>query len=252
MTHTPQPANPRKVEETPEIRDWRQAVANQLQLLARLHGTELGPAETQVLAHSRFPRDMALPPREEPFVSGHRLMVEALADLRQPTPEQLDDMAADFAAIYLNGSLHASPNESAWTDEDGLERQAAMFELRECYEAHGLEAEDWRRRQDDNLSLQLLFLSHLMRSPGSAELEEVVSVLDTHLLRWLPEFAQRVAQRCDTAFYAGLALLTAGYCQSLRQILGTALEIPPPPPPEPKPHRHEEPLTFMPGLTPSW
>ena len=32
--------------------------------------------------------------------------------------------------------------------------------------------------------------------------------MDEHLLRWLPSFAQRVAVRCDTAYFAALALLT--------------------------------------------
>jgi hypothetical protein len=41
-----------------------------------------------------------------------------------------------------------------------------------------------------------------------------------------------VASRCDTAFYAGLALLSAAYCDSLRDILARWLGEPRPSPEE--------------------
>jgi len=38
-------------------------------------------------------------------------------------------LAADFAAIYLNHSIQASPCESVWLDEEGLMRQQPMFKV---------------------------------------------------------------------------------------------------------------------------
>jgi TorA maturation chaperone TorD len=49
-------------------------------------------------------------------------------------------------------------------------------------------------------------------------------------LRWIEEFAERVADRCSTRFYAGLALLTAAYLDELRDLLARLLDQPRPAP----------------------
>jgi hypothetical protein len=85
--------------------------------------------------------------------------------------------------------------------------------------------------------------------------------LDFHLLRWLPDFARRVADRCDTMFYAALALLTDAWLQQVRDLIADHLG-------EPRPSREEiaaslgsqreaeavaVPIAFMPGAAgPSW
>jgi TorA maturation chaperone TorD len=75
-------------------------------------------------------------------------------------PASLDELAADYAAIYLNNSLGASPYESVWLSDDHLACAAPMFELRELYAAAGLRAADWRSRFDDHFVLQLQYLQH--------------------------------------------------------------------------------------------
>ena len=73
--------------------------------------------------------------------------MRALADLPAvPDAKTLDDLAADYAAIYLNNSLGASPYESVWLDDDHLACQRPMFELREIYAEAGFKAVDWRSR----------------------------------------------------------------------------------------------------------
>ena len=42
-------------------------------------------------------------------------------------------------------------------------------------------------------------------------------------MRWLPDFAGRVADRCDTMFYAALALLTDAWLQQLRDLIADHL-----------------------------
>ncbi len=82
--------------------------------------------------------------------------------------------------------------------------------------------------------------------------------MDEHLLRWFGDFAARVAARCDTAFYAALAMLTAAYCEQVRDLLASVLD-------EPRPTREEveercrskrqpvpAPIAFLPGSGPSW
>ena len=74
----------------------------------------------------------------------------------------MDDLAADFAAIYLTGALGASPYESYWLSDDHLICQDAMFDMRTLYAEAGLKVPDWRMRPDDHLVFQLQFLARLL------------------------------------------------------------------------------------------
>jgi hypothetical protein len=82
--------------------------------------------------------------------------------------------------------------------------------------------------------------------------------MDEHLLRWLEDFAGRVVTHCMTPFYAGLAALTAVYCDQLRDCLARILDEPRPAAeqigqsPQPQPAVRETPLRYMPGIAPSW
>ena len=51
----------------------------------------------------------------------------------------------------------------------------------------------------------------------------VGTFLDEHALRWLPDFAARVAARCATPFYAGLSIFTTAYMDEMRDLLADAL-----------------------------
>ncbi len=48
--------------------------------------------------------------------------------------------------------------------------------------------------------------------------------MDEHLFRWFDQFATRIANRCDTKFYAGLVMLTFSYINELRDVLAVIIE----------------------------
>lgn len=218
-------------------------VANELRLLADLHATELTGEKLAEL------RAIAFPGVPEEHISS----------------PLLDELASDFADIYLNGKFHSSPQESVWIDDEELVCQQPMFAVREWYARHGLAAPNWRIMADDHLVNQLLFIAHLLDKAGGqddpqATLEETARFMDEHLLRWLLPFAQRVAQRCSTQFYATLALETTDYVENIRHSLADILQTPRP--------THEEieirmkarqvaaatpqPMQYFPGAAPSW
>ena len=74
-------------------------------------------------------------------------------------PSLEDDLAADYAGIYLTHALRASPYESVWRDEEKLMMQGPSFAVRDRYHAHGLAAADWRRMADDHVSNELAGLA---------------------------------------------------------------------------------------------
>ena len=90
-----------------------------------------------------FPATLSLVPPEHPSSRAMDAALLALAghgDGSVPGSSP-DDLAADYAAIYLTYALRASPCESVWLDEDHLVMQGPTFAVREFYKRHGYEAD---------------------------------------------------------------------------------------------------------------
>jgi len=197
------------------------ALADDLTQLIRLHDRELDAATVDALRQVDFPFSLALLPAGEAGEGAYALLQGALAELI-PTAAVLDDLAADYAAIYLNNSVGASPYESVWLDDDHLACQGPMFELRERYAAVGLQVADWRRRYDDHLVCQLAYLRHRLAAGGAGAMvdwADLANFIDEHLGYWLPDFARRVSRHGGTAFYAGLAEVTYVWLERWRDLL---------------------------------
>lgn len=215
------------------------SIAADLAFLAFLHDREPDAETLKRLAACPLAEWLGLRLISDPAKQALSLLDGALSRVpSDPDSQLLDDLAADYANIYLTYAYRASPNESVWVDEDGLERQASMFAVRKWYEHYNLGAEDWRERADDHLVLQLQFLSFLF---GAQKLDHSLSdaarFMDAHLLLWIHDFAERVSNRAETPFYAGLALLTAAYVEELRDYLNSATGVGRPVPNEDKRHR---------------
>lgn len=244
-------------------RAWREltaALADDAESLAALHDHELAPEMYAVLKAVGFPDNLGLLPTGATTRAAWDFARRAVADLPSaPGREQLDEMAADYAAIYLTGAHGASPCESVWLDDDHLICQEPMFALRRLYAGKGLAAANWRLRPDDHLVVQLLFVAHSLRTEESeTDIVGLAGMLDEHLLLWLPDFAARVASRAGQPFHAGLAALTAAWIDALRDLLAERLGAPRPSRTDlearrlnHRPAAEPAPVAFMPGCGPS-
>lgn len=236
--------------------EMRNALVEDLDQLIRLHDRELDAEILVALKRAEFPDGLALLAGDEGGQTAHANMSAALRDM--PT---LDELAADYAAIYLNNSFSASPYESVWLSDEHLACDRPMFELREIYAAAGLQASDWRSRFDDHLVLQLQYLRQVLAS-AAVDPEKLAIFIDQHIGYWLPDWAQRVSGHCNTAFYAALAELTYVWLLHFRELLAEIHDLP-------LPSREETgalinrklaldkaeiaPIRFMPGIQgPSW
>jgi TorA maturation chaperone TorD len=244
------------------------AIAQDLSQLAALHNQELDTPAICSLQQVDFPAGFGLCLQSELAAEAASLLNVALEELgNDPDEAAVDELAADYANIFLNNTLHSSPFESVWLDEDGLAMQQPMFQVRDWYRRYDIVVENWRRRADDYLGYQLAFLSHLFMACGKMPddelpvniLQDAASFMDEHLLRWLLEFAQRIAHRCTTPFYAGLVMLTAAYAEELRELLADILGVARPSPEIIKERMKprisvavEPPAPYVPGSAPSW
>ncbi len=189
------------------------ALADDLAQLIRLHDREIDANVLVALRMANFPRQLALQTTDPVGLQAYANMAAALAG-----PLSLDELAADYAAIYLNNQYAASPYESVWLTDDHLACGAPMFELREIYAAAGWRVADWRERFDDHLVLQLQYLQRQMHA-SAVDVEKHENFLDEHLGYWFPDFARQVSLRCRTSFYAALVELTHVWLQQYREVL---------------------------------
>lgn len=256
------------------LSDWCSAVSEDIQQLAILHDKEAGQTLISALRGVNFPSNLALSIVSE-FSSNDEISKNDPASLVTSAlttfPEEIDQsvldiLAADYAEIYLLHGLHASPYESVWLDEDHLIQQEPMFKIRECYKRYGLASSDWRVRSEDHLVLQLQFIALLLDSesdfPNEATLKErvddAVHFMDKHLLLWISDFCALVNQRCDTDFYASIAIFTNAYLVHFRNVLTEITGIPTPSTEEidkilnTNHAQNEKPIAFMPGVAESW
>jgi putative dimethyl sulfoxide reductase chaperone len=207
--------------------ELRRALADDLDGLIRLHDRELDGEALAALQATAFPAGLALLPVGEAAELAYRGMAAALAELPPGAAgAPVDALAADFAAIYLTGAAGASPYESVWVTEEHLACQQPMFELREIYAAAGLQVDDWRKRYDDHLVLQLQYLVRQLRA--GASWASLAGFLDEHLGYWFPDFARRVSERASTPFYGALAELSYVWLERFRDLLADMADLPRP------------------------
>jgi len=257
---------------------WSEAVSQDLQQLAALHDREVDAALVEALREVNFPYNLGLnltaqvadDLTDNQAGTPQNFVETALQALPEELDQQtLDYLAVDYADIYLNHSLHASPFESVWLDEDHLIQQEPMFQIRDWYARYGLKTENWRIRSEDHLVLQLQFIAMLLDPKSTLagdnsqlkqlkRMQDATMFMDEHLLIWVSDFCSLVAQRCSTDFYASVAILTNAYIQKLRDTLAEITEIKRPTAEEiAKKMRAnqpvvEEPISFIPGVAESW
>ena len=239
--------------------EYRTAIADDAQSLAALHDRELTPQLFSALREACFPECLGLMPVTVSTTAAWRAMRYTLS-LQPVKPHErwFDNLAADYAAIYLTNAYGASPLESVWLHEEHLTCQAAMFALRAIYAAAGLAAPNWRKRSEDHLVLQLLYIAHASRhAETSADWRALANMLDEHLLRWIDGFAARIVGRSGSDFYSSLAVLTAAWLDTLRTLIASHLGEARPSSDEielrmkPRVQDNVVPLSFMPGLGPT-
>lgn len=248
-----------------DLSGFTAAVAADLDLIAGLHDRPLTASVAAAGREYPVSDQLALALASPASIAACAALDTSLSglptDLDQAT---LDALAADHTDVYCRFAYRASPTESVWLTEDGLERQAPMFAVQGWYRRHGLRIEDGDGRPDDHIVHELGFLAHLFEHAGSAEdLESAARFLDQHPLQWLGRFAERLETARAPTFYSALASLTAAYLEELREhlveITGFGRPLAQPRPSNKDNGKRREPTCgdpderpFVPGAGPGW
>lgn len=147
------------------------------------------------------------------------------------TPAQLEVLTLDYTRLFLGlDRTLVPPYESVFLSDDHLMFEKQTLEVRALYEQYDLQVPKKHQIPDDHLSYECQFVAALCdqlvcawqggeHGAVTSLKKAICQFLDTHLLRWLPDFCDRVLLHGDTGFYKGMALVAKVTAADLRRDL---------------------------------
>ncbi len=149
--------------------------------------------------------------------TGVRIMQAALAD--GPVEQVTRRLARAFTLLFdgVGGPETVPLYESAHVSPTGRLFQAPVGQIDRLLDAWEVSVSRSFREPSDHLSIELALLALMMRWPGSAL--DQATLLDDHLLAWVPGFAARCSSVAASGFYAGAAQALPGFLAAQRAAL---------------------------------
>ena len=157
-------------------------------------------------------------------------MVKRYSDLRkflqnkEFTGEFLDDLAADYADLFLGIGKHpAHPYESVYRSEDHIVMREPRSEVLKIYSSEGLQKVDEFKEPEDHIAIEFEFMAYLCLKikdtldsndkAGSLKLLKAQNdFLEKHLLSWIPSFCDDIVNgSAKYDFYKSMGAITRRY-----------------------------------------
>ena len=148
--------------------------------------------------------------------------------LKNPEAELLEDLAVEYARLFLGPGKHISPHESVHHQrEDGQNGKlwgASTVEIKKFIESLGLSYKPEYTGLPDHISVELEFMQQitLREEQAWAEgdkntalkcLKKEKEFIEEHMARWIPSFCEKVIQEAELPFYHEVAALTKKFIE---------------------------------------
>ena len=199
-------------DEMAEMRAVAESRSHVYGLLATVYGQEVTPALLEKMAAPGFLE--ALSPLGLEMDAGF---------FRQPAGRLLEELAIEYARLFLGPGPHISPHESVQREDgDGPKGRLwgeATVAVKRFVEAAGFVYRDEYKGMPDHISVELEFMQFVTdrESQAWAQGDEDSGLrcraieerfLREHLLCWVPSFCRKVASGAELDFYRKMAALT--------------------------------------------
>ena len=146
---------------------------------------------------------------------------------QRPEAELLEEMAVEYAALFLGPGGHISPHESVHAETSGVLWGRSTGEVKRYIESAGFAYDPECHGLPDHISVELEFMAALAGeearafrdgdySAASNCLKYQKEFLVEHLGEWGPAFCRQVTERAGHGFYRGIARLTAEFLKAER------------------------------------
>lgn len=166
-----------------------------------------------------------------PVSSTNPRFIEAASQLRNSCKDKTvckTELQKDFRRLFRGEGLPlAAPEKSAYTDTI-LENAAGREKVSDFYNSYGWNKRSSYKTADDNLGLELLFVTLLVDRYTSFDDEacrsemasEIRRFIRDHIMSWLPAWHQRVQETAGTMCYKGIATLIYASCEDIYNMMG--------------------------------
>ena len=143
--------------------------------------------------------------------------------LKKPEHELLEDLAVEYARLFIGPGKHISPHESVHHKrEDGRWGQLwgpSTATVKRFIESAGLSYQSEYTGLPDHISVELEFMQQVTlaeekawddgdRNLALACLEKQKKFIEEHLAGWIPAFCEKIIKEADFPFYRAIAELT--------------------------------------------
>lgn len=131
-------------------------------------------------------------------------------------PESLIMAQEEYNRLFVGPNVLPAPLwESVYLGKEHILFEEQTLQVRECYRKHGLSYIREKNEPDDHIVSELEFLSYLIQKTLETNklekarylLNEQISFLDDHLLKWCPQFCAMLSDSSKIALYKGAAQL---------------------------------------------
>jgi TorA maturation chaperone TorD len=164
-------------------------------------------------------------------------MLEVLSDLgirlnngflEKPEHQLLEDLAVEYARLFIGPGKHFSPHESVHHErEDGRWGQLwgpSTAEVKKIIESAGLSYQSEYTGLPDHISVELEFMQQVTlaeekawddgdKNLALAYLGNEKKFIEEHLAEWIPDFCDKVINGAELPFYRVMAELTKKFIE---------------------------------------
>jgi TorA maturation chaperone TorD len=148
--------------------------------------------------------------------------------LQKPEEELLEELAVEFAGLFLGPGGHISPHESVHHQrsdgQSGLLWGESTAEVKKFIESTGLTYNSEYSGLPDHISVELEFMQQLTLREEQAWGEEdedgaldclkfEKKFIEDHLIHWIPIFCEKVIELAELPFYREVAALTRNFIE---------------------------------------
>jgi len=148
--------------------------------------------------------------------------------LKKPEHELLEELAIEYARLFIGPGKHISPHESVHHKrEDGRWGQLwglSTAEVKKIIESAGLSYQSEYTGLPDHISVELEFMQQVTLAEEKAWedgdkklalacLENEKKFIEEHLAEWIPDFCDKVINGAELPFYQVMAELTKKFIE---------------------------------------
>jgi TorA maturation chaperone TorD len=165
-----------------------------------------------------------------PVKSSNPRFIEAASQLRESCQDKTlcsKILQDDFKRLFAYSEVPlAPPRKSDYTDIT-LQNLTGTEGVTDFYNSYGWEKRSKYNIPDDNLGMELLFLTllndrYIALDDSACRTEmrkEIRRFVDLHIMSWLPEWYSRMQEYAGTLCYKGIATLIFASCEDIYSLL---------------------------------